>query len=62
MFDAATFRLMAAMLLFVLPVLLAAEYLPKREIAGRRLSRVQAQAVGAVVGLAAGIGFLLVMQ
>ena len=62
MFEAATFRLLAAMLLFVLPIHLAAEHLTNREIAGRRLSRLQAQGVGAVVGLAAGVGFLLVMR
>jgi hypothetical protein len=40
-------------------VVFCAEALPKREIAGRRLTRSQAQAAGAVLGLIAGVGFLL---
>jgi hypothetical protein len=62
MFDAAMLKLLAAMLLFVIPVHLLGDVLPKREIAGRRLSRGQAQVVGAVVGLALGIGFLLAVE
>lgn len=57
--DAGTLKLLAAIVLFSIPVILCAEALPKREVAGRRLTRPQAQAVGAVLGLAVGIGFLL---
>lgn len=57
--DAGTLKLLVAILLFSAPVILAAEVLPKREIGGRRLTRPQAQALGAVVGLALGVGFLL---
>ena len=59
MFDAATLKLLAAMLIFVIPVHLCGDALPKREIAGRRLTRVQAQLVGAAAGLVLGVGFLL---
>ncbi len=58
MFDPGTVKLLVAIVLFSAPVLLAAEILPRRVIAGRRLTRPQAQAAGAVVGLAIGIGFL----
>ncbi|HZF75746.1 MAG TPA: hypothetical protein VE033_07950 [Acetobacteraceae bacterium] len=57
--DAGTLKLLAAIVLFSVPVIFCAEALPKREVAGRRLTRPQAQAVGAVIGLAVGIGFLL---
>ncbi len=57
--DAGTVKLLVAILIFSVPVILCAEVLPKREIAGRRLTRAQAQAVGAVLGLTAGTGFLL---
>ncbi len=57
--DVGTLKLLAAIVLFSIPVILCAEALPKREVAGRRLTRPQAQAVGAVLGLAVGIGFLL---
>lgn len=57
--DGGTVKLLVAILIFSVPVLLFAETLPKREIAGRRLTRAQAQALGAVVGLAGGVGFLL---
>jgi hypothetical protein len=57
--DAGTFKLLVAILLFSAPVILAAEMLPKREVAGRRFTRPQAQALGAVVGLVLGVGFLL---
>jgi hypothetical protein len=40
-------------------VILCAEALPKREIAGRRLTRPQAQAAGAVPGLIPEVGVLL---
>jgi hypothetical protein len=56
--DAGTLKLLAAIVLFSAPVIFCAEALPKREIAGRRLTRPQAQAVGAAIGLAIGIGFL----
>jgi len=39
-------------------VILCADALPKRQIAGRRLTRPQAQAVGALIGLVIGVGFL----
>ena len=57
--DAGTLKLLVAILLFSAPVIFCAEMLPKREIGGRRLSRPQAQAAGAVLGLVVGIGFLL---
>ena len=53
--DAGTIKLLVAILLFSAPVILAAEMLPKREVGGRRLTRSQAQALGAVVGLALGV-------
>ncbi len=57
--DAGTLKLLAAIAIFSVPVILCAEALPKREIAGRRLNRAQAQAVGALIGLVGGVGFLL---
>ncbi len=57
--DAGTVKLLAAIVIFSAPVILAAEMLPKRDIGGRRFTRPQAQALGAVVGLALGVGFLL---
>ncbi len=57
--DAGTLKLLVAIVLFSGPVILAAEMLPKREIMGRRLTRPQAQAAGAVIGLVIGVGFLL---
>jgi hypothetical protein len=57
--DGETLKLLAAIVLFSTPVLLAGEMLPGRVVAGHRLTRPQAQAAGAVVGLAIGIGFLL---
>lgn len=57
--DAGTLKLLVAILLFSAPVIFCAEALPKRELLGRRFTRPQAQAIGAVLGLAAGIGFLL---
>ncbi|MGG5818752.1 hypothetical protein [Falsiroseomonas sp. HW251] len=57
--DAGALKLLVAIVLFSAPVILAGEQLPKRDVAGRRLSRPQAQAVGAVLGLVIGIGFLL---
>jgi hypothetical protein len=58
MFDPATIKLLLAIILFSAPVFWAADNLPKRTIFGRRLTRVQAQAAGAIVGLAIGVGFL----
>jgi hypothetical protein len=57
--DVGTLKLLVAIVLFSAPVIFCAETLPKRDIAGRRLTRAQAQAVGAVIGLVVGIGFLL---
>ncbi|WP_270936484.1 hypothetical protein [Falsiroseomonas oryzae] len=57
--DMGTVKLLVAIVLFSAPVIFCAEALPKRELMGRRLTRPQAQAVGAVLGLVAGIGFLL---
>jgi hypothetical protein len=57
--DAGTLKLLVAILLFSAPVILLADALPKRQIAGRRLTRPQAQAVGAAIGLVFGVGFLL---
>ena len=59
MFDAATIKLLLAIVLFSAPVIFAADVLPRRDILGRRLTRAQAQAAGAVVGLILGVGFLL---
>jgi len=56
--DAGTIKLLIAILLFSGPVILCADALPKRQIAGRRLTRPQAQAVGALIGLVIGVGFL----
>jgi hypothetical protein len=57
--DWGTLKLLVAIVLFSVPVILLAEGLPKREIAGRRFTRPQAQAIGAVLGLVLGVGFLL---
>lgn len=57
--EAGTVKLLVAILLFSAPVILCAEVLPKREVLGRRWTRAEAQAVGAVLGLIAGVGFLL---
>jgi hypothetical protein len=57
--DMGTLKLLVAIVLFSMPVILFAEGLPKRELFGRRLTRPQAQAAGAVVGLVLGVGFLL---
>jgi uncharacterized membrane protein YgaE (UPF0421/DUF939 family) len=57
--DPGTIKLLAAIVLFSAPVVLLSEILPKRGIAGRRLTRSQAQALGAVIGLVLGVGFLL---
>jgi hypothetical protein len=57
--DAGTLKLLVAIVLFSVPVIFCAEMLPKRDVLGRRLTRAQAQAVGAVIGLAVGVGFLL---
>ncbi len=57
--DAGTLKLLVAIVLFSAPVIFGAELLTKHDIAGRRLTRPQAQAVGAVIGLVIGIGFLL---
>jgi hypothetical protein len=57
--DLGTIKLLVAIVLFSAPVIYCAEALPKRDILGRRLTRPQAQAVGAVIGLVVGIGFLL---
>jgi len=57
--DAGTLKLFAAIAIFSVPVILAAEMLPKTQIAGRRFTRAQAQALGAVIGLLGGVGFLL---
>lgn len=57
--EAGTVKLLVAILLFSAPVILCAEALPKRQVLGRRLTRAEAQAVGAVLGLVAGVGFLL---
>ena len=57
--DMGTLKLLVAIILFSAPVILFAEGLPKRELFGRRFTRPQAQAAGAVVGLVLGVGFLL---
>lgn len=57
--DAGTLKLLVAILLFSVPVILCGEALPKRDLRGRRLTRAQAQAFGATIGLIAGVGFLL---
>lgn len=57
--DMGTIKLLVAILLFSGPVIFCAQMLPQKEIAGRRLTRPQAQAVGAVIGLVLGVGFLL---
>ena len=57
--DAGTIKLLVAIVLFSVPVIFCAEMLPKRGIAGRRVTRAQAQAIGATIGLAIGVGFLL---
>jgi hypothetical protein len=59
--DGGTINLLVAIVLFSVPVILAAEMLAGREIAGRRLTRPVAQALGAVAGLVLGVGFLLAM-
>ncbi len=57
--DAGTVKLLVAILLCPAPGILPAELLPRRQNGGRRFNRPQAQALGAVVGLALGVGFLL---
>lgn len=59
--DPGTLKLLVAIAIFSAPVIYCAEALPRRTIAGRHLTRPQAQAVGAVIGLALGIGFLLIV-
>ena len=59
MFEPATIKLMLAIVLFSAPVIFASDVLTKRDVFGRRLTRAQAQALGAVVGLTLGVGFLL---
>lgn len=56
--DASTLKLLVAILLFAAPATFFGEALSKREVAGRRLTRPQAQALGAAVGLVLGVGFL----
>ena len=57
--DPGTLKMLIAVLIFAGPVIFCAGALPNREIAGRHLTRPQAQAVGAVLGLVLGIAFLL---
>jgi hypothetical protein len=57
--DAGTLKLLAAIVIFSAPVILCAETLPKRGLFGRAVTRAQAQAIGAVIGLIGGVGFLL---
>ncbi|GEM_PF-2572551 len=59
MFEPATVKLLLAIALFSAPVIFASDVLTKRDVLGRRLNRAQAQALGAVVGLVLGVGFLL---
>ena len=58
MFDPATLKLLVAIMLFSAPVIWASDALPKRGVFGRHVTKAQAQALGAVVGLTIGIGFL----
>ncbi|WP_237215154.1 hypothetical protein [Falsiroseomonas oryziterrae] len=57
--DAGTIKLLVAIVIFSAPVIICAEMMPKQEILGRRFTRAQAQAIGAVIGLVGGVGFLL---
>jgi len=57
--DNGTVKLLAAIVIFSVPVILCAEMLPKQTVLGRRFTRSQAQAIGAVIGLVGGVGFLL---
>lgn len=57
--DMGTVKLLVAIVIFSAPVIICAEMMPKREVLGRRFTRPQAQAIGAVIGLVGGVGFLL---
>jgi hypothetical protein len=57
--DLGTIKLLVSMALFSLPVIWCSENLPKRGLFGRPVNRPVAQAVGAVIGLTLGVGFLL---
>jgi hypothetical protein len=58
MFEPGTVKLLVAIVLFSIPVVAAAEMLANRRIRGRVITRAEAQAIGALVGLAVGVGFL----
>jgi len=57
--DAGTLKLFAAIALFSLPVLIGAPRLTGQRLAGRVLTRAEAQALCAVAGLVLGVGYLL---
>ncbi|MBU8540098.1 hypothetical protein [Falsiroseomonas tokyonensis] len=61
MLEPGTLKLLAAIVVFSVPVWLFAAVLPGRVVAGLRLNRAQAQGLGAVVGLVLGVGFLLAL-
>lgn len=61
MFDAATLKLVAAIVIFSIPVWLCGARLPGRSLGDLRFDRARAQGFGAVIGLAVGVGFLLLI-
>ncbi|MGX9965601.1 hypothetical protein ACVFYP_19900 [Roseomonas sp. F4] len=61
MLEPGTLKLLAAIVVFSIPVWLFAAVLPGRDLAGLRLNRSQAQGLGAVVGLALGVGLLVAL-
>jgi hypothetical protein len=57
--DAGTLKLFAAIFLFSLPVLLGTPRLTGQRLAGRVLTRAEAQTLCALAGLVLGVGYLL---
>ncbi len=61
MFDAGTLKLFGAIILFSFPVLLGTPQITGRRLGNHVLTKAEAQALMALVGLALGIGYLLVI-
>ena len=59
--DAGTLKLFGAIILFSFPVLLGTPQITGRRIGNHVLSKAEAQALMALVGLVLGVGYLLAM-
>jgi hypothetical protein len=57
--DSGTLKLFGAIILFSFPVLLGTPQITGRRIGSHVLSKAEAQALMALVGLALGVGYLL---